>query len=215
MVISAMSVGRIVRHLGEQQRVDGERPAQADADGVAVGLGLGDHVGAGIGAGARPVLDHERLAERLLQMVGDQRGRPCRASSRARTARSAAPSWPASPARAARAAQDSKPSRARLQLLSLRSLYRSPRFYTSPGEGGIGRRPQLSKRCRRNCSVYRLHAGLGKRVLRSCRSLPRRVPWPSPTPGAGKSWVWQFWSSASWCFSARIFRDVPRRSARP
>ena len=45
-VIGAMSFLRIVGQLGEQQRVDGERPADADADGRAVGRGLGDRVGA-------------------------------------------------------------------------------------------------------------------------------------------------------------------------
>ena len=50
---------RIVGQLGEQQRVDRERPADADADGGAVGRGLGDRVGADIAARARLVLDDE------------------------------------------------------------------------------------------------------------------------------------------------------------
>ena len=73
-VIGAMSVLRIVGQLGEQQRVDGERPADADADGGAVGRGLGDGVGADVAAGARLVIDDEGLTELLLQMVGDHPG---------------------------------------------------------------------------------------------------------------------------------------------
>ena len=64
---------RVVGQLGEQQRVDGERPADADADDRAVGLGLGDRVGAEIAAGARLVLHHESAARIFLaELIGDQ-----------------------------------------------------------------------------------------------------------------------------------------------
>jgi hypothetical protein len=68
MVISA----RIVRHAGEQQRIDRQRPADRQAERVAVGRGLGDRVGAEIAARARLVLDHEVLAELVLEVIGDQ-----------------------------------------------------------------------------------------------------------------------------------------------
>ena len=63
---------RVVRKFREQQRVDGKWAAQTDADRVAVRIRLRHHLGSGIGAGAGAVLDHEGLAELLLQMVGDQ-----------------------------------------------------------------------------------------------------------------------------------------------
>ena len=46
---------RIVRHLREQQRVEPERPENADPDRRAVGRRLRNHVGSEIAAGARPV----------------------------------------------------------------------------------------------------------------------------------------------------------------
>ena len=64
----------VVGQLREQQRVDGERPADADPDGGAVGRGLGHRVGADVAARARLVVDDERLTELFLQMVGDQAG---------------------------------------------------------------------------------------------------------------------------------------------
>ena len=45
-------------------------PQNADAKGVAVRVGLGDRVGAGVAARARLILDHERLPEFVLQIVG-------------------------------------------------------------------------------------------------------------------------------------------------
>jgi hypothetical protein len=66
-------LARIVGQLAEQQGVDGERPRNADAERVAVRLGLGDRIGAEIAAGARLVLNQERLAELLRQPVRDHR----------------------------------------------------------------------------------------------------------------------------------------------
>ena len=87
-VIGAMSLARIVGQLGEQQRVDGERPADADADGGAVGRGLGDRVGAEIAAGARLVLDHEGAVRIFLRKpVGDQARHDVGRRARLRTAR--------------------------------------------------------------------------------------------------------------------------------
>ena len=64
-------LGRVVGHLGEQQVVDHQRPDDAHPQRVAVGRGLGRRRRAGVAAGARAVLDHERLAEPLLQALGD------------------------------------------------------------------------------------------------------------------------------------------------
>ena len=102
----------VVGQLGEQQRVDGERPADADPDGGAVGRGLGHRVGADVAAGAGLVVDDERLAELFLQMVGDQAGDHVGRRARRRTAPRSAPAWSASPARTAGSAASSRPSRA-------------------------------------------------------------------------------------------------------
>ena len=66
---------RIVGQLREQQRVNGQRAADADADRGAVGRGLGDGIGADIAAGAGLVLDDERAVGIFFaQLVGDQPG---------------------------------------------------------------------------------------------------------------------------------------------
>ena len=65
---------RIVRQIAEQQRIDGKRPADADADGRAVRRGLGYGVGAGIAAGARLVFDDERHLALVVQVIGDGAG---------------------------------------------------------------------------------------------------------------------------------------------
>ena len=88
----------VVGQLGEQQRVDGKRPADADADGGAVGRGLGDRVGAGVAAGAGLVLDHERLAELFLQMIGNQARHHVGRRPGAERHHDLAPAWSASPA---------------------------------------------------------------------------------------------------------------------
>ena len=81
-------LARIVGQIRKQQRVDGERAADAHADGGAVGRGLGHRVGGDIAAGARLVLDHEgALWIFLRQALGDERAPRCRASSRRRTGR--------------------------------------------------------------------------------------------------------------------------------
>ena len=65
---------RLVGHLGEQQRVDHQRPDDADAQRVPVGRRLGRRRSTGVAAGARPVLHHERRAEPLLQALGHDPG---------------------------------------------------------------------------------------------------------------------------------------------
>ena len=56
-------------------RIDGDVAELDEAERVAVRLGFGDRLGADIAAGAGAVLDHEALAERLVQIVGrDARG---------------------------------------------------------------------------------------------------------------------------------------------
>ncbi len=50
------------------------RAPLADADGVAVGLGAREPADAEVAAGARHVLDHHRLAERLPHRLGDDAG---------------------------------------------------------------------------------------------------------------------------------------------
>ena len=62
----------VIRHFRKQQGVDGKRAAETDADGITIGIRLSDRVSTGIGAGARAILDHERLAEFLLHMFADQ-----------------------------------------------------------------------------------------------------------------------------------------------
>ena len=61
---------RLVRHLGKQQMVDHQRPDDAHPQRVSIRRRLGHRRRAGIAAGARPVLDDERLGEPLLQALG-------------------------------------------------------------------------------------------------------------------------------------------------
>ena len=65
-------LARVVGQVREQQRVDGERAADADADGGAVRRCLGHRVGAGIAARSRPVLDDEGLSGFLLELIGKE-----------------------------------------------------------------------------------------------------------------------------------------------
>jgi hypothetical protein len=58
---------RIERHLRVQELVDREDPRGAHEERVAVGLRARHEVGAYVSARAGPVLDHDRLAELLLQ----------------------------------------------------------------------------------------------------------------------------------------------------
>jgi len=52
-------LARIIGELAEQQRIDRERPRNAESQHVAVGLGLGDRVGAEIAARTGLVLHHK------------------------------------------------------------------------------------------------------------------------------------------------------------
>jgi hypothetical protein len=68
----------LVGHLGEQQRIDDERPDDADTQRVAIRCRLGRCRRPGVAAGARPVLHHEGRAEALLQSLGDDPGQAVR-----------------------------------------------------------------------------------------------------------------------------------------
>ena len=65
---------RIVRQVGIEGRVDREVARLADDHVVAVGGRLGDEVDADVAAGARLVLDHDRLAECLGELGADHAG---------------------------------------------------------------------------------------------------------------------------------------------
>ena len=85
-VIGRDVLARVVGQIRKQQRIDGERAADADADGGAVGRGLGDGVGGEIAAGARLVLDQECAGGIFLWSGRRRRGAPrCRASNPGRT----------------------------------------------------------------------------------------------------------------------------------
>ena len=51
-------------------RIDGDVAELDEAERVAIRLGLGDRLRADVAAGAGAVLDHEALAQRLVQIVG-------------------------------------------------------------------------------------------------------------------------------------------------
>jgi hypothetical protein len=65
----------IVGHLGDQQVIDHQRPDDAHAQRVAVGGSFSRRCGAGVAAGARPVFDHEGLAELVLRPSATMRAR--------------------------------------------------------------------------------------------------------------------------------------------
>ena len=71
-VIGSKRVDRIERQGLEQELIVDERLARNDADGVAVGRGLRAGAGADVERPARPVLDHDRLAEALVQLLGER-----------------------------------------------------------------------------------------------------------------------------------------------
>ena len=58
----------IVRQLLVEADIDRERAGGAQPDDIAVGRRLGDRIDPDGAAGARPVVDHDRLAETLLEM---------------------------------------------------------------------------------------------------------------------------------------------------
>ena len=84
----------VERHGGEQSVVHGVHAHGVEQDGVAVGRRARDRAGADVAGGAGAVLDHDRLAHRLMQMLADDArqdvgraaGRP-RHDQRDRTAR--------------------------------------------------------------------------------------------------------------------------------
>ena len=63
---------RIDAGFCDQLRRDAERRHRRNQQRVAVGLRRCDRLGADQGAGTGPVVDHDRLAERLLKLIGDQ-----------------------------------------------------------------------------------------------------------------------------------------------
>ena len=67
-------LGRIERHPGVDVRVDRHHAAGTEQQRVAVRCRLGDHVAAQVAAGAGAVLDQHRLAQRVLQGLGDDAG---------------------------------------------------------------------------------------------------------------------------------------------
>ena len=81
---------RVVRDL-LQVRHDRDRPARSGEQRVAVRRALHHHVGADRAAGARAVVDYERLAERLLQLAPPPRALRCQSPVPAATARPPAP----------------------------------------------------------------------------------------------------------------------------
>jgi hypothetical protein len=62
---------RIVGQLGVDGGIDGHRPARRDQQRVAVGRRLGDDLGGDDRLRARLVVDHDRLAELVLQLGRD------------------------------------------------------------------------------------------------------------------------------------------------
>ena len=62
---------RIVADIAVEARSDRERAGISQQDGVAVGRALRDRAAADGAAGAAAVVDHDRLAEHLAHLVGD------------------------------------------------------------------------------------------------------------------------------------------------
>ncbi|KAG0765768.1 hypothetical protein G6F22_017960 [Rhizopus arrhizus] len=67
-------LGRVVRQLGVQRRVERQRAGVRRADHVAGGFGLRNGGGADDGGGAGAVLDHDGLAQGLFQAAGNRAG---------------------------------------------------------------------------------------------------------------------------------------------
>ena len=67
-------LGRVVGQVLVEQRIGGERTGDGHAQRVAIGRGAGHRRGADIAARAGLVLDDERLAQALAQLVVDQPG---------------------------------------------------------------------------------------------------------------------------------------------
>ena len=79
----------VERHGGEQSVVHGVHAHGVEQDGVAVRRGACDRAGADVAGGAGAVLDHDRLAHRLVQMLRRRRAPGCRSIRRPPMARSA------------------------------------------------------------------------------------------------------------------------------
>ena len=71
MMVIGTNWRRIEAELGKEALADHQRPLRRGEQRVAVGLGAIDDLGAEILRGARPVLDHHRLAEFRRQMLGE------------------------------------------------------------------------------------------------------------------------------------------------
>ena len=70
-------VGEVLERVVGQFWIEGwiDRMRRDDgAEGVAIGRGLGDHIGADDGVGARLVLEHDGLAERIGNLLADEAG---------------------------------------------------------------------------------------------------------------------------------------------
>jgi hypothetical protein len=75
-------LARAVGHAGEQVRRNCQGAHVDQQQGVAILLGLGDQVGADIAAGAGLVLDHDRLADGVLQLRADEARQDVRGPAR-------------------------------------------------------------------------------------------------------------------------------------
>ncbi|CFW04156.1 Uncharacterised protein [Bordetella pertussis] len=64
-------LGGVVAQAAVEPLVDREDPGGGQQQGIAVGFGGGDLLGADVAAGARTVVDHDRLAQRGRYLVGD------------------------------------------------------------------------------------------------------------------------------------------------
>ena len=62
---------RVGLHVLVQVRIDHHRPLVADQQRVAVRLGGRDGIGGDVAGGPRPVLHHDRAAQRLFQRLGE------------------------------------------------------------------------------------------------------------------------------------------------
>ena len=66
-------LARVVADVGIEVRPDRQGAGVAEPDGVTVGIGFRERPGADGAAGASAVVDHDLLAERLTELVADER----------------------------------------------------------------------------------------------------------------------------------------------